>query len=212
MAPAEVTFRPQQSFQHTMREIAVNREDPCEVARELISNATDANATDIRMFPYIERKGLVFFDNGVGLSQAEKDMKNNVVPYVAFFSIGKTTKVRGQGIGYKCQGSKLCFASARVTVMTRCDGEQTWRLLRIDDPKSNLNEAYDITPGTTNKPWAFLEDTVFTDPDERTLALLKELDREFFEKTFTKGTLVIVEGFDVPDLRGKMCYKMIVPE
>jgi hypothetical protein len=157
MAAAEINFRPQQSFQHTMREIAVNREDPCEVVRELISNASDANATDIRVMPYIERKGLVFFDNGVGLSQAEKDMKNGVVPYVAFFSIGKTTKVRGQGIGYKCQGSKLCFASARVTVITRCDGEQTWRWLRVEDPTTNLHEAYDITPKTHNEPWAFLE-------------------------------------------------------
>jgi hypothetical protein len=182
-----------------MREIAVNREDPSEVLRELISNATDANATEIRVFPYIERKGLAFFDNGVGLSQDEKDMKNGVVPYVAFFSIGKTTKVRGQSIGYKCQGSKLCFASSRVTVMTRCEGEGAWRWLRVEDPKNNLHEGYDITPQTTNEPWTFLENTVFTDPDDRTLALLKHLDRAFFEKTFTTGTLVIVEGFDVPD-------------
>jgi hypothetical protein len=182
-----------------MREIAVNREDPCEVVRELISNATDANATDIRVFPYMERKGLVFFDNGAGLSQAEKDMKHGVVPYVAFFSIGKTTKVRGQGIGYKCQGSKLCFASLRVTVMTRCEGEDTWRWLRVEDPKNNLHEDYDITPSITREPWTLLETTVFTDPDDRTLALLKHLDREFFEKTFRTGTLVVIETFDVPD-------------
>ena len=111
MPTPPVTFCPQQSFQHTMKEIAVNREDPCELVRELISNAYDAGATDIRVLPYIERRGLVFFDNGVGMSQSENDLKDGVVPYVAFFSIGKTTKVRGQGIGYKCQGSKLCFAS-----------------------------------------------------------------------------------------------------
>ena len=35
---------------------------------------------------------------------------------------------------------------------------------------------------------------MFTDPDDRTLALLKHLDRAFFEKTFTTGTLVIVRG------------------
>jgi hypothetical protein len=197
--PTPIAFRPQQSFQHTMKEIAVNREDPCELVRELISNASDANATDIRLFSYIERKGLVFFDNGVGLSQAEKDLKNGVVPYVAFFSIGKTTKVRGQGIGYKCQGSKLCFASSRVTIMTRCQGEDTWRWLRVEDPKNNLHEGYDITPQVTSEPWTFVENKVFTDPDDRTLALLKHLDREFFEKIFTTGTLVIVEGFDVSD-------------
>ena len=40
---------------------------------------------------------------------------------------------------------------------------------------------------------------MFPDPDDRTVALLKHLDRDFFEKTFITGTLVIVEGFDVPD-------------
>jgi len=31
MTPMEVSFHPQQSFQHTLKEIAVNREDPCEL-------------------------------------------------------------------------------------------------------------------------------------------------------------------------------------
>ena len=44
MPSPPIAFRPQQSFQHTMREIAVNREDPCEVV-QLISNASDAKAT-----------------------------------------------------------------------------------------------------------------------------------------------------------------------
>jgi hypothetical protein len=182
-----------------MREIAVNREDPCEVVRELISNAYDANATDIRVFPYLERKGLVFFDNGIGLSQAEEDLKNGVVPYVAFFSIGKTTKVRGKGIGYKCQGSKLCFASARVTIITRCENEAEWRWKQIDSPKANLDENVDITPVKTMEPWKILENDVFRDPDERTLALMKELDKTFFESTFKRGTMIVVEDFDVQD-------------
>jgi hypothetical protein len=156
-------------------------------------------ATDIRILPYIERKGLVFFDNGVGLSQAEKDKKLGVVPYVAFFSIGKTTKVRGQGIGYKCQGSKLCFASGRVTVITRCKGEASWRYLAVNDPKSTLNETFDLTPKETTEPWAFLESSVFVDPDERTLALTRLLDKTFFEKVFSQGTLIVIEQFEVQD-------------
>jgi len=199
MPETRIDFHPQQSFQHTMKEIAVNRGDPCEVVRELISNAYDAGATDIRVFPYTERAGLVFFDNGVGLSQAEQDAKHGVVPYVAFFSIGKTTKVRGQGIGYKCQGSKLCFASGRVTVLTRCEGEDRWRYIRVDDPKSALNEKYDLTPKETAEPWEFLESSVFTDPDERTIALIKQFDAAFFKNVFIKGTLVIIERFEVQD-------------
>ena len=58
--------------------------------------------------------------------------------------------------------------------------------------ENNLHEGYDITPNTTNEPWTFLENTVFTNPDDRTLAVLKHVDRTFFEKTFITGTLVIV--------------------
>lgn len=194
-----INFRPQQSFQHTMREIAVNREDPCEVIRELVSNAYDAGATDIRVYPFLEKKGVIFFDNGKGLSQDEKETKNGVVPYVAFFSIGKTTKVRGQGIGYKCQGSKLCFASDRVTVITRCEGEKNWRMIKIDSPKTNLDENYDLTPTETSDPWNDLETTAFRDPDDRTLALTTQLNRDFFHEKFTNGTLIVIENFDVQD-------------
>jgi hypothetical protein len=126
-----IDYKPQQSFQHTLKEIAVNRQDPCELVRELVSNAYDAKATEIIVMPYLQKKGLIFFDNGVGLSESEADAKNGIVPYVAFFSIGRTTKIKGSGIGYKCQGSKLCFASARVTVITRCAGENDWRIKQI---------------------------------------------------------------------------------
>lgn len=199
MTTQTVSFRPQQSFQHTVREIAVNREDPCEIVRELISNAVDAAATEVMVIPYVERKGLVFFDNGVGLSQSASDLKNGVVPYVAFFSIGKTTKVRGQSIGYKCQGAKLCFASSRITVITRCKGEAGWRWIKIEDPKNNLSENSDITPQSTSEPWNIVETKIFTNPDDRTLAILNQLNRKFFEEQFQTGTLIVVEEFDAAD-------------
>ena len=75
-----IDYRPQQSFQHTLKEIAVNRQDPCELVRELISNAYDAKATEIMVVPYLQKKGLIFFDNGVGLSESEADKKNGIVP------------------------------------------------------------------------------------------------------------------------------------
>jgi len=194
-----VDYRPQQSFQHTLKEIAVNRQDPCELVRELISNAYDAKATEIIVMPYLQKKGLIFFDNGVGLSESEGDKKNGVVPYVAFFSIGKTTKTKGSGIGYKCQGSKLCFASSRVTVITRCAGEQEWRMKQIENPKQSLNENYDLTPVRTAEPWAALADQIISEPDDRSVALLEILSKAFFEKDFKQGTLIIIDGFDVQD-------------
>lgn len=194
-----IDYKPQQSFQHTLKEIAVNRQDPCELVRELVSNAYDAKATEIKVMPYLQKKGLIFFDNGVGLSENEADKKNGIVPYVAFFSIGRTTKIKGSGIGYKCQGSKLCFASSRVTVITRCAGENEWRIKQIENPKQALNENYDLKPERTTEPWAVLAEKIITEPDERSIALLEVLSKDFFEKDFKSGTLVVIDGFDVQD-------------
>jgi len=194
-----IEYKPQQSFQHTLKEIAVNRQDPCELVRELVSNAYDAKATEILVMPYLQKKGLIFFDNGCGLSENEADKKNGIVPYVAFFSIGRTTKVKGSGIGYKCQGSKLCFASARVTVITRCAGENDWRVKTIDNPKQVLNEQFDLKPEKSTEPWDVLAERIITEPDERSVALLEILSKKFFENDFNSGTLIVIEAFDVQD-------------
>lgn len=99
-----MSMHPEQSFEHTLREISVNRDDPCELVRELISNSYDAGAKNIHIVPLYEQRGLIFFDDGCGLSQSPKDAVRGVLPYVAFFSIGKGTKTQGEQIGYKCQG------------------------------------------------------------------------------------------------------------
>ncbi len=131
--------------------------------------------------------------------RSEADKKNGIVPYVAFFSIGRTTKTKGSGIGYKCQGSKLCFASSRVTVITRCAGENEWRMKLIENPKQVLNEDYDLKPERTTEPWSVLAERVITEPDERSVALLEILSNTFFENEFKSGTLVVIDGFDVQD-------------
>jgi hypothetical protein len=189
-------MRPLQSFQHTLREISVNRSDPCELVRELISNSYDAEATEILVCPLVQKKGLLFFDNGVGLSVSEKDKRNDVLPYIAFFSIGQGTKTAGQQIGYKCQGSKLCFASHRFTLITRCEGESTYRYKVIDNPKQSLSLDYDITPAETSSPWQVLRKEILPDADERTTAILKTFDEEFFRKRFKRGTLILIEDFE----------------
>jgi len=191
-----MALHPQQSFQHTLREIAVNRANPCELARELLSNSYDALATHIRIAPLAQKRGLLFFDNGVGLSASEKDKKNDVTPYVAFFSIGKGTKTAGQQIGYKCQGSKLCFASRRFSLMTRCSGEESYRWKIIDNPKQTLDLNYDISSNETTTPWQLLRDNILPDADERTTAILETLDAKFFHDHFSQGTLLVIEEFE----------------
>ena len=101
------------SYNHILSELSVNSQDPCEVIRELISNSYDAEASQIQIYPITteREKGFIFFDDGIGLNETEET--NGITPYRAFFSIGKSTKVQGDYIGYKCQVSKLCFASKK---------------------------------------------------------------------------------------------------
>lgn len=193
---AWMSLHPLQSFQHTLREISVNRASPCELVRELVSNAYDAAASEVVVIPLMQKRGLLFFDNGTGLSASEADRRNDVVPYVAFFSIGKGTKIPGQQIGYKCQGSKLCFASRRFALITRCRGEASYRWKVIENPKQTLDLDYDISPKETSTPWAILREELFPDADERTSSVLRVLGESFFRSRFEHGTLIIVEDFE----------------
>jgi len=125
-------------FDHVLFELSKNRKDPCEIIRELIANSYDAKASKIWIHPLLQYQGFIFFDNGIGISETEEI--NGITPYKAFFSIGKSTKIFGESIGYKCQGSKLCFAANKFTLITRCQAEKFWRSLSIDNPKSNLGK------------------------------------------------------------------------
>ena len=81
----DMLMTPEVSFTHTLSEISVNRADPCELVRELISNAYDAGATLMRAYALTDKRGLLFFDNGTGLSRDDRDRRNDILPYVAFF-------------------------------------------------------------------------------------------------------------------------------
>lgn len=188
---------PKQSFRHTLQEISVNRESPCELVRELISNSYDAEAKTILVFPLLDKEGLIFFDDGIGLSM-DVNTETGYSPYVAFFSIGFGTKTRGEQIGYKCQGSKLCFASSRFALITRCAKESSWRYITIENPKIVLNSDYDIVPKRSNEPAKILQNFL-VDPDKRTKSVLEHLDKDFFKSSFKKGTMIVIEGFEAAE-------------
>lgn len=191
-----MTLKPQIDYRHVLGELSVNRKDPCEIVRELISNAYDAGASEMRLWPLLQYKGFAFFDDGEGLSQTVE--VKGITPYAAFFSIGKSTKVFGTAIGYKCQGSKLCFASGRFGLFTRCKGEKAWRYRIIENPRHSLELDFDISPEETSTPWIDLGKFI-KDPDDRTVRVLAELGREFFEEHFTTGTLIINLDLEVED-------------
>jgi hypothetical protein len=145
------------NYKHTLLELSVNRKDPCEVIRELISNSYDAKASVIEIYPFLQYEGFIFIDNGIGIS-SEKEV-NGVTPIDAFFSIGLSTKTLGESIGYKCQGSKLCFASGKFALITRCkeDTESYWRSVVIDNPRDTLDSEQDnIEIQEDLQPWLTL--------------------------------------------------------
>ena len=185
------------SYNHILSELSVNRKDPCEVIRELISNSYDANAAQIQIYPLLQEKGFIFFDDGIGLSETEEI--NGITPYRAFFSIGKSTKIQGESIGYKCQGSKLCFASKKITIITKCSDELWWRYISIDNPQKKINELFDISSQFDEKPWDSLTE-LFPRPKNPTKNILNQLNQDFFANHFNRqGTMIIVEGLEVQD-------------
>lgn len=178
-----MTQYPEIDYRHVLSELSVNRKDPCEVIRELISNSYDAQASSIEIYPLLQYEGFIFFDNGTGLSETE--VINGITPYKAFFSIGKSTKIPGELIGYKCQGSKLCFASKKFTLITRCQNEQSWRSISIDNPKDNLSPQYNIQSNLDNTPWQTLRN-LFSTAKKQTATILGELNEDFFLSVFYK--------------------------
>jgi len=190
---------PQISFEHVLAELSVNRQNPCEVIRELISNSYDALASKILMFPLVdENNGLIYFDNGTGLDQINKI--NDITPYEAFYSIGKSTKKSGDGIGYKCQGSKLCFASTRFALVTKTKSESHWWFKLIENPKLTITQTYDITPEKTEKPWQLIKN-LFHTPTPSTATALDYLNEKFFITDFKQGTLLIIIGLQVENFK-----------
>ncbi|MDT9339016.1 ATP-binding protein [Trichodesmium erythraeum 21-75] len=185
------------SYNHILSELSVNSQDPCEVIRELISNSYDAEASQIQIYPITteREKGFIFFDDGIGLNETEET--NGITPYRAFFSIGKSTKVQGDYIGYKCQGSKLCFASKKITIITKCSGEPSWRYISIDNPQKNINESFNISSQHSDQPWSILS-KLFPILKSSTKNILEKLDKDFFDRNFkSQGTMIILEGLHI---------------
>lgn len=187
-------MKPQIDFKHVLGELSVNRNDPCEVIRELISNSYDAGATNMRYAAIHSTRSFVFWDNGKGLDCNEKT--NGITPYEAFFSIGKSTKTKGDSIGYKCQGSKLCFASNRVLIISRTKNDNTWHSKVIENPRQTLDPETNIAPLISKTPWTELSSFLGTSTAEVS-KVLGVFNQEFFETAFHQGLLVVVQGLEI---------------
>ncbi|HBO5804324.1 ATP-binding protein [Pseudomonas aeruginosa] len=187
-------MRPQIEFRHVLSELSVNRNDPCEVLRELISNSYDADAKNLFYAPLKSEKGFIFFDDGTGLDTEKKT--NGVTPYEAFFSIGKSTKKKGEAIGYKCQGSKLCFACARILIATKFGKKNTeWHFKSVENPRKNLDISTNITPETSENLEKIISNFLPETSADTQLAI-DSLIKFIKEKNCQTGTLIIIDGLD----------------
>ena len=187
-------MRPRIEFKHVLGELSVNRHDPCEVLRELISNSYDAGAGKILYSPLIEERGLIFYDNGSGLHTTKH--VNGITPWEAFFSIGKSTKMKGAGIGYKCQGSKLCFASSRILIATKESAtSKSWRYKIVDNPRHNLDTTFDITPKIENEV-SLIISSFLPSPSSQSSEAIENLLADISKDKPRTATLVIIDGLD----------------
>ena len=187
-------MNPQIEFKHVLGELSVNRNDPCEVVRELISNSYDAGASKIFYAPIKDHQGIIFLDNGSGLDHIKKS--NGITPWQAFFSIGKSTKKKGESIGYKCQGSKLCFACTRILVATATDWEKgDWNFKIIDNPRNNLDVKYDISPSPSNNIESIV-DSFFQAASADTTLSISNLKKQLKYSGRKTGTLIIIDNLD----------------
>jgi hypothetical protein len=181
------------NIQHILKEISANRNSPCELVRELISNSYDAKAKNILIAPLLKKRGIIFFDDGIGLSLKKEDDAPEC-SFDAFFSIGIEIKTKGEMIGHKCQGSKLCFDSKRFSMITKSKNETNWLSITIDNPRDNLDENYDIEPKNIDNPIEEFK-SILKSPDKKTKEIINEFESKFNKSDFKQGTMLIVEGF-----------------
>lgn len=116
-------------------EIANDFSNPLDLVREAISNAYDANATEIKIaFDVVKNYGesvlkITLKDNGSGMSQ--QHLQN-------FFDLGNSTRRDDEySIGEKGHGTKVYFNSRKIEVRTSVDNNIGF-LAVVDEPYRKL--------------------------------------------------------------------------
>ncbi len=122
-------------------------ERPASVVKELIENAIDAGATDIRI--EIRQGGRRFIrvgDNGCGIPQAEAALA---------FARHATSKISSEDdlsrirtLGFRGEALASIAAVSQVTLVTQAANEDTGTLLRVQAGEVLQDEKHGGTPGT----------------------------------------------------------------
>lgn len=125
-------------------EIAFDFRDPLDAVREAISNAFDANTTEIhisaRVGSYKGEEDLIleFRDTGEGMTLSSDD-DIHAPSISSFFSLGSSSRRDNPDkIGQKGHGTKTYFNSRQIEVTTCRNGQEIYAVM--DEPKSFLSE------------------------------------------------------------------------
>lgn len=125
-----------------VRELANNKVDALELLREALSNARDHAASNVwirttRGAPPTHSIDIVIVNDGEGMTSDHLE---------AFWGVSSSFKPNSSlPIGYKGHGTKLFFASRRLSVATRREGETAWNLTSLDNPLESDLRSVDQT-------------------------------------------------------------------
>ena len=97
------------NLKHLLEDLRDSYPHPLEetIITELIANALDSGASEIRFITKHKKQILSAVDNGKGMSQQN---------FEEYHDIASTTKVRGKGIGFAGVGIKLALLVAEKVV------------------------------------------------------------------------------------------------
>lgn len=120
---------------------------PASAVKELLENAIDANATQIKLFIKDAGKSLIqIIDNGKGMSETDARM---------CFERHATSKIRKaedlfeiRTMGFRGEAMASIAAIAQVELKTKMASQATGTLIEIEGSKINKQEACSMTDGT----------------------------------------------------------------
>ena len=182
------------NLQHLLEDIRDTYPFPAEEAilTELVANALDSAASEIRFLVNSREKTLTTMDNGRGMSPAQLEH---------YHDIAATTKVRGKGIGFAGVGAKLALLLAKeVLTETRAGRSYAatrWRLENSQRASWELIEPAGIlehVKSGTAVTLVFIGASPLLEPNYVELILqshfhplLDEIFREIFDSLYPSG-------------------------
>jgi hypothetical protein len=173
-----------------LAEISRDFTSPRELAREMIANSIDAEASKIWFEAFEddsegERELVIrITDNGSGMTKAELK---------GFFDLGTSTKRRkAHTIGEKGHGAKIAYNSSKITVASRSADfpRKTWRA-KMDTPKKALNLAVQrdtAPPAVLIEPVDSLSSELLSATESGTVIEIRGYDSNNFD-AFMHGPL-----------------------